>query len=90
MKEKGFLFKANYARVLNLKDMRKSKCGMHTDLPVGEVLLCQVNWAWLPHWIQLEFLVSATPSWSLFLFPTKVSGQHIPEGTHKETRVVVI
>ena len=44
---------------------------------------------WLPQWIQLEFLVSATPSWYLFLFPAKVSGQHIPEGIHKKTRVTV-
>jgi hypothetical protein len=25
-----------------------------------------------------------------FFFPTKVSGQHILEGTHKETRVIVV
>ena len=109
MKENRLYLKLNK----QFKSNAKIKYGINTDLPVGEGSIFQVNWAWLLHWIHLEF-ASSNPGdkdmnfgpaglfWTwrcmlhlllnqvLFLIPTKVSGQHIPEVFLKETRVIVV
>ena len=42
LERKGIEFKAEHEK-FKIKTYAKIKYGMHTDLPIGEGLLCQVN-----------------------------------------------